>query len=113
VAGDRKHSALADSPIPGPDLGPDLAENRGPAPIPGLPGIWAWSGRDSGPDSAGPGPGPRSTLSTLGGALGVVLAPHIPFTQMSELDEAAVFEISDDNSKELEDSDISESVSTR
>ena len=73
------HSADSPIPSPGPDLGPDLAGNRGPVPIcrgresgPG-PG----SVRDSGPDSAGPG---RSTLrlSALRGTLAVVLAPHIP-----------------------------------
>jgi hypothetical protein len=86
-----------------PDLGPDLAGNRGrgPAPIPGfkLPGPGTGA-------RFGPGPGLWSRfcgararaagyLSTLGGALrlGVVLAPHnplhVPAEQMSEPDEAA------------------------
>ena len=83
----------ADSPIPGP----------------GGPGLWS---RFCGARAR------AETLSTLGGPPGGGPGSHIPgaphpvlLSEMSELDEAADFEVSDDDSKE--GSDISESVSTR
>jgi hypothetical protein len=92
---------------PGPDSRFAGAGNRGPAPVPDLGLV-----RDSGPDS--PGPGRWSTLSKPWWCRrGWSWLPHPtpPSGCSPKLDDAADFEVSDDDSKE--GSDISESVSTR